>query len=306
MDPKVTIVIVNWNGIQDTIECLESLMKIEYSNFNIIIVDNNSSNNEVDKLKEKFNNIKIIVLKQNLGFANANNIGIRVALNEDSDYVLLLNNDTVVDKKFLNELVKVAQTNPRIGILGSKEYYYDDKKRIWYAGGKINMYYRHNAVGAHQIDHGQFESLQETDWVTGACILVRKNVFESIGLLPREYFMNWEDIDFCTAARKNNYICMFVPSSIIWHKVSASFARHSLVHKQIFLGFRNRVLMRYKYLSKPGFVLFILLHLFVSMPLTSAYFSFIVRDPRRIKAMFKGFFAGIKERGTKKIKFNFD
>src|SRR5689334_2050484 len=102
-DPKVTIVIVNWNGFKDTVECINSLMKIDYSNFDIIVVDNGSSDNESDKLKSKFSNIMIISLKRNLGFAIANNVGIRIALNRGSDYVLLLNNDTVVDKKFLNE-----------------------------------------------------------------------------------------------------------------------------------------------------------------------------------------------------------
>src|SRR5258706_106885 len=128
-NPKVAIVIVNWNGISDTIECIESLMKIEYSDFDVIVVDNGSSNNDADKLKEKFSMTRVIALKRNLGFAIANNVVIRIVLTGGADYVLLLNNDTIVNKQFLSKLIKIAQNNSRIGILESKQYFYDDKKR---------------------------------------------------------------------------------------------------------------------------------------------------------------------------------
>ena len=305
-NPKVAIVIVNWNGISDTVECIESLMKIEYSDFNVIVVDNGSSNNDADKLKEKFSKIRVIALKRNLGFAIANNVGIRIALNAGADYVLLLNNDTIVDKKFLTELVKIAQNNSRIGILGSKQYFYDDKKRIWYAGGKLNMLFTHKSIGVRKLDSGQYERTEETDFVIGACMLVRKSVFESIGLLPREYFLGWEDIDFCIAAKKNKYTCMFVPSSIIWHKVSASYTRHNLGHKQVFYGFRNRVIMRHKFLPRSKFVLFILIHFFLVMPVHVVYYILVYKDPKRIKSMCQGFISGIRERGINKIKFNLD
>ena len=305
-DPKVTVVIVNWNGLKDTVECLESLREIDYSNFSIILVDNGSSNNEVDELKAKFTDIRIIMLKRNLGFAIANNVGIRVAINEGSDYVLLLNNDTIVGRKFLSELVKTAQNNSRVGILGPKIYLYDDKKRIWYAGGKLNMYFTHSSIGVHKLDFGQYERMKETDCVSGACMLVWKSVFKSIGLLPKEYFLGWEDIDFCIAARKNKYLCMIVPSSIIWHKVSVSYTRHNLLQKQVFLGFRNRIIVRRKFLPRTKFILFVLIQILVVIPTHAIYYTVVYKDLNRIKSMLDGFITGIKERGTRKIKYSLD
>ena len=240
----MSIVIVNWNGTKDTIECINSIMKIEYPNYNIIIVDNGSSSSEAALLREKLGkHSRIIELRRNLGFAIANNIGIRVALQNDAAFVLLLNNDTIVDSKFLNELMIVAGKDQRKGILGPKMYLYEEKDRLWYAGGRLNMYTRHKTEGLYKIDSNQFNSIKQTDYIAGACMLIRKDVFNKIGLLPREYFLGWEDIDFCVTARKIGYQCIFVPSAVIWHKASASFKREGLDYKQVFLGFRNRIMM---------------------------------------------------------------
>jgi GT2 family glycosyltransferase len=134
IEPKVGIVIINWNGLSDTIECLRSLENIRYHNYNVIVVDNNSYGNDAATLKNEFSNIKLIELKKNLGFANANNVGILIALSEKADYILLLNNDTIVDADFLLEMIKIAETDARIGILCPKMYYYDDRNRFWFAG----------------------------------------------------------------------------------------------------------------------------------------------------------------------------
>ncbi len=302
-EPKLTIVIVNWNGLEDTIECLESLIEIEYSNYNIIVIDNNSSSAEGERLKEKFENIKVVGLKRNLGFANANNIGILIALsNQETEYVLLLNNDTVVDPKFLKEMIKIAQSDYNIGILGPKIYYYGDRRRLWYAGGKLNMYFRHTQeVG--KVDNGQYEVIKETDFVSGACMLIRKSVFKNIGLLPREYFLGWEDIDFCLAAKRKGYLCIFAPNSLIWHKVSASYKRKNLGYKQVFFGFRNRFIMRYKFLSRPKFGLFIAVQFCAVIPIHILYYVVAYKDPKRAISMCEGIFAGIKDMRKRGIRY---
>ncbi|OLB91161.1 MAG: hypothetical protein AUH25_03290 [Thaumarchaeota archaeon 13_1_40CM_38_12] len=302
LDSRVVIVIVNWNGFKDTVECIESLMKIEYTNYNVIIVDNGSSDKEAKKIKERFNGIRVIELKRNLGFANANNVGIQIALREKPDYVLLLNNDTIVDQKFLNEMMNVAEKYPDAGILGPKMYFYDEKNKIWYAGGKLNMYFNHSHEGLNHDDSEKYEDVKKTDYVTGACMLIKKSVFEDIGLLPKEYFLGWEDIDFCTAARRKGYSCIFVPRSRIWHKGSASFNRHNLRYKQVFYGFRNRIIMRRKYLSKSGFALFIIIQFCVVIPVHLMYYLTIYRDNQRIKSMFIGIVAGIKDK--KRIRYS--
>jgi len=305
-EPKVIIVIVNWNGLQDTVECIESLMKIEYPNYDVIIIDNGSSNDEAKKLKGRFGGIRVVEIKRNLGFAIANNIGIQIALRDDPEYVLLLNNDTIVDRKFLKKMIVVAESNSHTGILGPKMYFYDDKNMLWYAGGKLNMYFKHTQEGLLNHDDGKYNEIKKTDYVAGACMLIKRDVFENIGLLPREYYLGWEDIDFCIAARRKGYLCIFVPSSKIWHKASASFKRHNLNYKQVFLGFRNRVIVRHKYLSNSRFALFILMQVFVVIPMHIIYYISVYKDLKRITAMFDGFVAGVKERSTRKIKYTLD
>lgn len=302
--PKVSVILVNWNGFTDTVECIESLLKIKYSNFDVIMVDNGSFNDEAKKLRERFNAIKIVELKRNLGFAIANNVGIQIALRKKPDYVLLLNNDTIVDTKFLKELVDVAESNPNAGILGSKMYFYDDKNKIWYAGGNLNMYFKHSQEGLFKTDDGKYDKTKNTDYVAGACMLIRTRIFEKVGLLPKEYFLGWEDIDFCFATRKKGYSCIFVPTSQIWHKASASFKRHNLDHKQVFYGFRNRFIMRNKYLSKPNFILFLVIQFCIIIPLHIGYYMIIYRDYKRIQSMFYGIMEGLKNK--KRIRYEPD
>jgi len=139
--PHVSIIILNWNGKEDTIKCLQSLRKTRYSNYEIVVVDNGSTGDDVKVLGEIFGDyIHIIKNDRNYEFAEGNNIGMRYALKKDTDYILLLNNDTVVDPEFLTELVTMAESDPRFGILGSKIYFYDNPNKIWFAGGNISLW----------------------------------------------------------------------------------------------------------------------------------------------------------------------
>lgn len=296
--------IINWNGLADTIECINSLRNINYTNYEIIVVDNGSEDNESSKLRNEFKNIKIVKLEKNLGFANANNIGILLGIQHDSQYVLLLNNDTIVDKDFLKELISIGELNNDIGILGPVMYYYDSTSKVWFSGGKINLYTRHtqqtemlNSKNAH---------FQVTDYIAGACILIKKDVLAKIGLLPREYFLGWEDIDFCLSAKRNGYQVVFVPSSKIWHKVSRSYKRKNLIYRQVFFGFRNRVLLRFKYLRGEKFYLFLLVQILGIIPIHIAYYILIYRDIRRILPIFSGLRVGLRDRRSRKCVFTLD
>jgi GT2 family glycosyltransferase len=299
--PKVSVIIVNWNGLKDTIECIESLNKINYSNFEIIVVDNGSKSDDARILRNKFKEIRLLELKRNLGFAIGNNIGIMVALQNKSDYVLLLNNDTVVDKYFLDEMIMVAESKQHAGVLGSKIYLYDKKRVLWYAGGKINLYVNHVTQGQNQSDNGQYDVIKDTCWISGACMLIRRDVFDRIGFLSREYFLGWEDIDFCLSARRKGYGCVYVPTSVIWHKASASYRRYNLNYMQVLFGFRNRIIIRYKFMSKPNFLLFILIQLGIIIPVHIAYYVLVYKDLRRVIFMVKGIFTGLKDMRKRKI-----
>jgi len=303
--PTVYVVIVNWNGSNDTIECVDSLRKIDYPCFNILIVDNGSSPSEVRILHDTLNKYcRIIELKNNLGFAIANNVGIRIAVQNKAQFVLLLNNDTIVDRNFLKELISASLRDHKVGIIGPKIYFYENKDRLWYAGGKLNMYLGHKQEGLSERDVGQFNTTRKTDYVSGACMLIKKELISTFGLLPKEYFLGWEDIDFCFAARRMGYNCLFVPASVIWHKASVSYKRHNLGYTQVFLGFRNRIIMRFKFLSFPKFCLFLLIQMTSIIPIHIIYYFVIYKDPKRIKSMFKGILAGFKEMRKRKILYS--
>jgi GT2 family glycosyltransferase len=161
--PKVSIIILNWNGLEDTSECLESLKKVTYANYETIVVDNGSDGDDVKILREKFGDyIHVINNDNNYGFAEGNNIGMRYVLSRGTDYVLLLNNDTTVAPEFLVEMIQVGESDEKIGVLGPMIYLYDKPNVIWEAGGRINWWLGAIVVfGERQVvDVGQYESVR--------------------------------------------------------------------------------------------------------------------------------------------------
>lgn len=226
MFPKVSIIVLNWNGKENTRECLESLKQITYPNYEVLLVDNGSVDGSVEYFRKTYPKIKIIENVVNLGYAEGNNEGIRRAMENEIDYVLLLNNDIVTDSQFLKALVDVAQNNPKIGFVGPKIYYYSKKERrdvINFAGGKINMWFcKAYHIGINEIDRGQYNKLKYVDYVEGSCILVKKEVIDRIGILDSSYFAYWEDVDWCIRGIKAGYKLAYAPESKIWHKISGS------------------------------------------------------------------------------------
>jgi GT2 family glycosyltransferase len=188
--PKVSIVSLNLNGYRDTRDCLESLQQVQYPNFDVIVVDNGSSDDSSARLQEEFPEAKLLRSQENLGFSGGNNLGIEHALDNGADYVLLLNNDTVVDPNFLSYLVQVGESEPRIGILGPKIFYLSEPQRIWYAGGYVKY---GNGVCGHlgidQLDQeGQFSRVEDTEFITGCAMIIKSSVFREIGLLDSKFF----------------------------------------------------------------------------------------------------------------------
>jgi GT2 family glycosyltransferase len=229
MEPKVFIIILNWNGWKDTIECLKSLKKIGYPNYQIVLVDNGSTDESVFQLKNfcSEDNEGLIFLENqnNLGFAGGNNVGIKRALENQADYVLLLNNDTTVEPDFLTQLVKAAESDKKIGILGPKINFYDHKDRIWFLGGKINRLLN---KGTH-LYYDQIDSAEnlpnksfEVDYFTGCALLIKKEVIKKIGLMWDGYFLYYEDTDWNLKAKKNGWKIIIAPKAKIYHKVSRS------------------------------------------------------------------------------------
>ena len=217
--PKVSIVILNWNGIEDTVECLESLSKIDYSNYDVIVVDQGSECNDATILKERFGDtICLIGNEKNHGFAGGNNIGIRYAFEESHpDYVMLLNSDTVVDSSFLTKLVEVAQSEEIIGAVQSKLLRKDNPETIDSAGQEVYSDGSIEDIGIESPDDGRFDTVHEIFGPCAAAALYKTSVLNEVGLFDERFFVIAEDIDLSWRMRLSGFKTLLVPGSLVYH-----------------------------------------------------------------------------------------
>lgn len=215
--PVVSIVIIHWVNIEDTLECLRSLRMVDYPNLNVILVNNGASDFSEPRVRHVFPDVQIITSNENLGFAGGNNLGIRQALDGGADLIMLLNNDTVVHPQLIRALLP-AFDDARIGIAGPVISYYDAPGDVWFAGGTYNRWlgysYRARVAGV--------DKLQEVDFINGCALLARREVFEAVGLLDEDLFVYFEETDWCLRAARAQFRCMLVRESLVRHKVSAS------------------------------------------------------------------------------------
>lgn len=243
--PKVSIVVLNYNNPNDTIECINSLMKNNYRNFDVILIDNGSTDNSVELLNSiKYKNLFFIQNEQNLGFAGGCNIGIRHALQNGAKYILLLNNDTVVKGDFLNSLIEQALKYPDAGAIGPKIYFYDEPDKIWFAGGYIDWKYDGAHTGYGKKDAEKYSTAKSVGFITGCAMLIKNEVIEKVGLLDTSFFAYQEDVDFCVRVRKARYTCIYLPYPAVWHrggKTSKKHGRMSPFHR--YLGTRNKLVL---------------------------------------------------------------
>jgi len=244
-EPLVSIIIVNWNGKALILECLSSLHKLSYARVQIILVDNGSTDGSVEAVEQSFPEVNVLRMNKNLGFAGGTNEGLREALRRQAEFVLLLNNDTVVDEHCLKHLVSRIRSEERIGIVAPKIYYHSTPDTIWYAGGNISMWKGvMSHTGIREKDHGQHDALRDTDFATGCCMLASAEVVRRIGFLDESYKMYSEDADWCMRARKAGDRVVYEPKAVLWHKVSSSAGgnlswfklRHKLVSNMRFFA----------------------------------------------------------------------
>ena len=281
---STSIVILNYNGGKDVIECLESVRNIDYPRYEIIVVDNASTDNSVESIRKKFPEVKIIRNESNLGFAEGNNVGIREA---NSHYVMLLNDDAVVGKNILKDLTAAIEERKNIGMAGPMILYYNDPDRIWFAGGRVNLFGYASNWGKG-LARRSCSSPRLVDFLSGCSVLIKKEVIDKIGLLDAEYFLYFEDVDFCFRAKKAGYECLYVPSPTVWHKVTASWITNPV---QAYYYMRNAIIFAKKNLKGWRKFVFILSQFFVLFPYYC--FKFARRDARIVKYLLKGLKDGV-------------
>ena len=284
---KIFIVIPNWNGAGYLKECLESLKKIDYPSYKVVLVDNGSEDNSIAVAEKLFPGLFTIKNAQNFGFARAVNQGCKLAVAEGADGVLLLNNDTVVKPDFLTRLVKVMDRDPRVGIVGGKILYFIEPYRIWFAGGDF-VHWR--VSGKHRYwtkrDCSELNGVLDSDFITGCLMLIRKNVFNEIGYFFEPYFLSVEDLDFCYLAGKRGWKIKVELDAEILHKVSLS-REGEFSFSNGYYGTRNRLYFAFRRTRNytGGLVL-----LFMVLPIRIVQWTLQKRFP-----MIKGTVLGVRD-----------
>ena len=234
MSPNVKIFILNWNGGDTLIRCLESVSNIEYDNFEIIVIDNASTDNSISNIHSKFLNIKIIALESNYGYSRGYNRAFELIGYSEDSFFMLLNNDTTVDKNILNSFLDAhKEIGSRECILGPKIYYMNTNL-IWYAGAQVDLeagIIKH--IGIRQRDSQKGVSLEDTGYITGCCIFTHNSNIKRLNGFDEIFNMYCEDVDLSLRALKSKIRCIYVPEAILWHEVSSSFNSEFSINKML-------------------------------------------------------------------------
>ena len=282
--PKVFVIVLNWNLKDETITCVESILASTYTPQRVIVVDNGSSDGSALAIAERFGKaIDLIVNETNLGFAAGVNVGIRHALAHNADFVLILNNDTVIAPDMIERLIEAAVLGPDIGILGPVIFYYDQPNRVWRLGDRdLRWLPIPLMVSAKELQTEK--EILFVDYVTGCGMMVRREVFYKIGLFDPDYFMYYEDADFCRRAIKAGFSIVCVPSARMWHKVSGS--TRGDVSYQRYLKTRSRVLFYRRHYS-------LLALIYLSLSITWTMLTDLLKGNKEaIWACARGFYHG--------------
>ena len=283
MEPLVSIITINYNESEVTLELLDSVRKLSYSNYEVIVVDNASPNDNPDKIKENFPEVNLIKSPENLGFAGGNNLGVKQAKGE---YLLFINNDTIVPPDFIQPLVETLQENDSIGMVSPKIKFHWDPSLIQYAGyTPMNKWtIRNNSIGYHQKDNGDFDEPKETQSIHGAAMMVPKKVVDEVGMMTEIYFLYYEEHDWAEMVKRAGYKIFYQPKSYILHKESVSTGKFSPL-KTYYIS-RNRILFARRNFKPLSLTISLLFQCFVSIPKNTLQFL-LKREFAHLKAFWR-------------------
>lgn len=258
-DVKVGVVLLNWNGGEFTIPCIESLLAGTMTPWRILVWDNASDDGSPDRIAERFPEVKVICSASNEGFARGNNLGAVELLREGADYIWVLNNDTIVDSCCLEKLLGSMERRPEAAAAIGKILYAEPSDLIWYAGAvcrpwSLEMCHR----GASENDRGQYDQEGPVPFISGCCMLIRREALQACGLFDERYFIYYEDSDWSLRIRQNRWMLWYEPGAILWHRVSASMKKNTLGRaggsvsaKQHYYSTRNRLFTIRRHANRP-------------------------------------------------------
>ncbi|MDX1616398.1 MAG: glycosyltransferase family 2 protein [Candidatus Promineifilaceae bacterium] len=220
--PLVYLIVLNWNGFEDTDECIRSLQQVSYSNQRILVVDNGSSDDSPERIEETFPELALLRLNENKGIAYGYNRGMEAALANGADYLVVMNNDLVFHSDFVTQMLKVQQNWSGCGVVMPKIYYYEAPEVIWSAGGRTRWMPSNVLLrGRKQKDGPAYATATELDFAPSCCLLMTADVAGTVSF-DEDYFFYYDDWDFCRQVRDAGWRIVFAPDAHIWHKVSQS------------------------------------------------------------------------------------
>ena len=277
---SIAVILVNWKKYNLTSKCIDSLNKSNYKNFKIILVDNEYSKKSLIDLRNKHKELIVFKEKNNLGFAGGNNIGIRYALENDYDYIMLLNNDTEVTETFILPLVERIEKDHSLGAVQPLILNFSNKSIIWNAGGKLNKFL---GITSTRLNNNKLNSSivfdDYTDWISGCCILIKSEILTKVGLLDEKFFNYYEDVDWSLRMKNLGYDLGFVKESIIYHHGSSSSknkkTKEGVISSKIhYFNIRNHILLLKKHKNLFNFFGIVF---FQIIKTTSYIFYFLIK-----------------------------
>jgi GT2 family glycosyltransferase len=280
LKPKVYVVVLNWNGGSDTVGCLFSLQRLNYENCGVLVIDNGSTDDSAACIRGAFPRVELLETGENLGFAGGCNVGIRRALAQRADFIWLLNNDTTVDPDALKAMVEKAETDPRIGIVGSAIYCMQERERLQcWGGGYINFLLGRPQHFLKPVDDRRLQ------FITGASLMLSRAAVEEVGELDQGFFMYWEDADYCFRLRRAGWRIVVAGRSKIWHKAPTAVGKGSVSSYQYFNASAARFFEKH-----------------ASVPVFSFWSGFVVRLAKRLVVgdweRTRAVWAGMKQEGA--------
>lgn len=253
LGPRVGCVILNWNGWQDTTACLDALRLTPYPNLFTVVVDNGSTDDSVLRIRAAHKDASLIETGKNLGFSGGNNVGIREALRQNCDYIWLLNNDTEASPEVLPEMVRTAESNPKVGAVGSVILYTDAKRNVnaW-GGGRVNRW-----IGRCWHITVPPKDGRGLDFLTAASLLVRRKAFEQVGLMDDRFFLYWEDVELCFRLRRYGWKLAVATRGTVLHKVGASSSKNTRALERYYTNSGMRFLAEFSPVPPVSKMLFV-------------------------------------------------
>ena len=225
MNVNVKILVLNWNGIDVILECLESISRIKYDNLDVIVIDNHSEDDSISSIHSQFPDVDVIALDSNYGYAKAYNKAFNLIGYSEDSFFMLLNNDTVVDENIINEFLDAQNRfDSKKYMFGAKIYYMDNKQKIWYSGAEVDLAFgKIKHIGIRQENKDCSLLPIATGYITGCCIFTHNSNIDKLNGFDEIFNMYCEDVDLSLRATSSGIECIYVPKAILWHKVSSSF-----------------------------------------------------------------------------------